>query len=153
MPILFAPIFRAEQLDITEVFGKICIYKENTMKKKLTILTVIIVAALFMYAGCDLLTGTYRGDIRILGTNGRLTLTISRYSFITRSGKYRIEKSDHMRIESGNIKIYGWTEKRVILSNRRLPGGGSSLDYIETMCDNKIMQYYTIATFDLSALL
>ena len=123
------------------------------MKKKLAILTVLIVAALFMYAGCDLLTGSYRDDIRIPSSDGVLTLTVFRYNFITRSGKYRIEKSDHMRIESGNIKIYGWTEKRVILSNRRFPGGGSGSDYVETMYDNKIMQYHTIATFDLSPLL
>ena len=123
------------------------------MKKKLAILTAVIAAALFMYAGCDLLTGTYRDDIRIPSSDGVLTLAVFRYNFITRSGKYRIEKSDYIRMESGNIKIYGWPEKRVILSNRRFPGGGSGSDYVETMYDNKIMQYYQTTTFDLSPLL
>ena len=115
------------------------------MKKKLAILTAVIAAALFMYAGCDLLTGTYRGDIRISGTNRRLTLTISRYSFITRSGKYEIEANlGNVPVENGNIKIRGWSEKEVILSNRKHGITGTNMEnYTTALSGDNIMHYYS----------
>ena len=125
------------------------------MKKKLTILTVLIAVALFMYAGCDLLTGTYPGDIRIPGTNGRLTLTISRYNFITRSGKYEIEANiGNVLVESGNIKIRGWSEKEVILSNRKHGITGNNMkNYTISLSGDNRMPYYADDSFNLTPLL
>ena len=115
------------------------------MKKKLTILTVLIVAALFIYAGCDLLTGTYPGDIRIPGNNGVLTLTVFRYSFITRSGKYKIETNlGNAPVEKGNIKIRGWSNREVILSNRKHGITGTNMEnYTTALSGDNIMHYYS----------
>ncbi|MGI5077702.1 hypothetical protein [Treponema maltophilum] len=122
------------------------------MKKKLTILTVLIVAALFMYAGCDLLTGSYRDDIRIPSSDGVLTLTVFRYNFITGSGKYQIETNvGNVKVESGNIKISGWSEKKVTLSNRKNAITGDSMEnYTTPLSGDGIIRYPYFNNSDLS---
>ena len=113
------------------------------MKKKLAILTAVIAAALFMYAGCDLLTGSFNKESRIVSTDKVLVLTVYGYNPITRSGTYQIEINVvNTRVESGNIKISGWSEKKVTLSNRKHGITGNSMEnYTTPLSGNNILHY------------
>ncbi len=113
------------------------------MKKKLAILTAVIAAALFMYAGCDLLTGSFNRERRIVSTNKVLVLNVYGYSPITGSGKYQIETNIvNVKVESGNIKISGWSEKKVTLSNRKNAITGKSMEnYTTALSGNNILHY------------
>lgn len=122
------------------------------MKKKLAILTAVIAAALFMYAGCDLLTGSFNKESRIVSTDKVLVLNVYGYSPITRSGKYQIETNvGNVKVESGNIKISGWSEKKVTLSNRKNAITGNSMEnYTTPLSGDGIIRYPYLNNSDLS---
>ena len=112
------------------------------MKKKLAILTAVIAAALFMYAGCDLLTGSFNKESRIVSTDKVLVLTVYGYNPITRSGKYKIEATlGNVPVENGNIKIRGWSEKKVTLSNRKNAITGDMENYTTPLSGDGIIRY------------
>ena len=112
------------------------------MKKKLAILTAVIAAALFMYAGCDLLTSSFNKESRIVSTDNVLVLNVYGYSPITGSGKYQIETNvGNVKVESGNIKISGWSEKKVTLSNRKNRRHSDMEDYTTPLSGDGIMRY------------
>ena len=113
------------------------------MKKKLAILTAVIAAALFMYAGCDLLTGSFNKESRIVSADKVLVLNVYGYSPITGSGKYQIETNvGNVKVESGNIKISGWSEKKVTLSNRKNAITGDSMEnYTTPLSGDGIIRY------------
>ena len=122
------------------------------MKKKLAILTAVIAAALFMYAGCDLLTGSFNKESRIVSTDKVLVLNVYDYSPITRSGKYQIETNvGNVKVESGNIKISGWSEKKVTLSNRKNAITGDSMEnYTTPLSGDGIIRYPYFVNSNLS---
>ena len=113
------------------------------MKKKFITLTVVIAAALFMYAGCDLLTSSFNKESRIVSTDKVLVLKVYGYNPITGSGKYQIETNvGNVKVESGNIKISGWSEKKVTLSNRKNGITGDSMEnYTTPLSGDGIIRY------------
>lgn len=121
------------------------------MKKKLAILTAVIAAALFMYAGCDLLTSSFNKESRIVSTDNVLVLNVYGYSPITGSGKYQIETNvGNVKVESGNIKISGWSEKKVTLSNRKNAIKGDMENYTTPLSGDGIIRYPYFVNSNLS---
>ena len=121
------------------------------MKKKLAILTAVIAAALFMYAGCDLLTSSFNKESRIVSTDNVLVLKVYGYSPITGSGKYQIETNiGNVKVESGNIKISGWSEKKVTLLNRKNAIKGDMENYTTPLSGDGIIRYPYFVNSNLS---